>query len=60
MGPLDKLPEWEAESAIERAESCVVFLAVHGFLSDAEKARVRKRLVAWAAHASDSIGKDEE
>jgi hypothetical protein len=31
---------------VDRAEDCIVFLAVHGLLSDGEKRKVRARLRA--------------
>ncbi len=47
MTPETQIPSWPRERAVDRAETCIVFLAVHGFLSDGEKAKVRKRLRAW-------------
>jgi hypothetical protein len=41
------IPAWPKERAVDRAESCIVFLAVHGFISDGEKAKVRGRLLKW-------------
>lgn len=34
--PAEYIPEWPAEPGAVRAETCVVFLAVHGLLSDAD------------------------
>jgi hypothetical protein len=42
--PAVVIPTWKAEMAVDRAESCIVFLAVHGLLSGSEKAKVRGRL----------------
>jgi len=42
--PAATIPAWPKEIAVDRAEMCVVFLAVHGLLSDGEKAKVRARM----------------
>lgn len=44
--PSIKIPNWPSESGPDRAESCIVFLAIHGLLSDGEKRKVRARLQA--------------
>lgn len=48
MKPGDELVAWERDTAIERVESCLVMLAAHGFVSEAEKTRIRYRITKWA------------
>ena len=63
--PAATIPTWKEEFAASRAETCIVFLAVHGLLSDGEKRKVRARLersvAAWNAKveapASSGAGK---
>jgi len=42
--PANVIPKWDEEPAARRAETCIAFLAIHGLLSDGEKAKVRGRL----------------
>lgn len=37
-------PAWEAEYRANRASKCMVFLYVFGYLTEAEKEKVKKRI----------------
>ena len=41
---LTPAPTWESESAVERAQTCLLYLCVHDLITDAEKRKVRERL----------------
>lgn len=47
MKPTDSATAWKKSTAMERAAMCKAFLAIHGFLSDAENERVGVRLLKW-------------
>lgn len=42
------VPAWKAETIIGRLQSCRAMLALHGVLSEAENARVLKRIAKEA------------
>lgn len=47
--------EWPEEGRGERAHRCIVYLYVHGFLTEAERRAVRRRLdrAAWPRETQD-------
>ncbi|MCK9569381.1 hypothetical protein M0R72_10625 [Candidatus Pacearchaeota archaeon] len=47
MKPYDLLRQWKAEAAIDRVEGCRILLHIHGFLSDSENYKVKKRIEKW-------------
>jgi hypothetical protein len=51
LNPDDNLVDWKAERALDRLSNCVLFLAVHGFLTDAEEERIRGRIAQWVKDA---------
>ena len=40
-----KLPAWKSETTAERIHKCRMMLHLHGFLTDAENERVKRRQV---------------
>jgi hypothetical protein len=38
---------WESEPTVDRMKMCIRMIAVHGLLSDSERANVAKRFVKW-------------
>jgi len=48
MRASDKLHPWKSDYAVDRVDACRVMLAAHGFLSEAENERVKKRIDKWA------------
>jgi hypothetical protein len=47
VNPLDTIPAWPKSDALERIEMCRATLSIHGFLSEAEGAKVKKRVKVW-------------
>jgi len=47
MKPDAAIPTWRKENAYERVLACALFLKVHGFISDGERQKVHKRMLAW-------------
>ena len=47
MKPHDVLKAWKPDTAHGRVVACQFLLYVHGFLSDAEKQRVDRRIQEW-------------
>ncbi len=42
--PNDLVPAWNAQPLIERIKTCRVMLYQHGFITDAERERIDKRI----------------
>ena len=35
--------DWDAQTRVERADTCILFLAVHGLITEGEKRKIRER-----------------
>lgn len=55
MKPNDKLKALKADTAIDRLHYCKAMLHLHGFITDAEAAKVYKRMCKWVAKHLESI-----
>lgn len=52
MLPYERIDQWKRESALNRVHNCRVFLLVHCFLTEAESAKVKKRIAKWVKNCS--------
>lgn len=49
LKPDEPANDWTQQTAAQRFNTCRVMLYIHGFISDAEKARIDARIDKWLA-----------
>jgi len=47
LDPVKIIPKWKADKTWERVDLCRFFLKVHGFISERENQRIRRRMNKW-------------
>ena len=47
MNTTDNMMAWPKEKAIDRIESCLVMLRMHGLITPAESKKVSQRIKKW-------------
>lgn len=47
LDPNKQAPVWEAETTASRANLCLSYLYVHGFMSKPTKDGIRRRIIKW-------------
>lgn len=52
MNPRDTLPPWKESTALDRANSSRAFLLLHEFITNAESAKIRKRILKWMENSN--------
>ena len=49
---------WKSEPTVERMKLCIRMIAIHGLLSDGERAKVVKRFARWQERQRRKAVKD--